>query len=256
MPDYIEYAARKGFYTSMPTNGLALKKYAEACVKLDQLEVSIDTLDREKFARRRGIDGLPTILSALDYIKGNLDHNTIQINAAVDLENLEDLPLLASYCQTRGFLLHTEAVHNVVRTTWKTEDVEMEREGLEKVARFVLALRKEYKCVRFYKDYYEFYRDDGFSKKFPCRSASHLINMRPDGSIQFPCAFVSLHRGVPQMSLREIYESPEVREIIAQSPEMWDFCKGCKIGCPYEVSAYRNSPLTAIRSAVDFLQLS
>jgi MoaA/NifB/PqqE/SkfB family radical SAM enzyme len=256
MPDYIEYATSKGFYTSMPTNGLALKRYAEACVKLDQLEVSIDTLDRHKFAQRRGIDGLPAILSALDYITGNLNHNTIQINAAVDLDNLEDLPALASYCQERGFLLHTEAVHNVVRTTWQTKDVEMERDALDKVADFVLDLRKQYKCVRFYKDYYKFYRDDGFSKKFPCRSASHLVNMRPDGSIQFPCAFVQLHRGAPEMSLREIYNSPEVRKIIMESPEMWDFCKGCKIGCPYEVSAYRNSPLTAMRSALDFLQLS
>jgi MoaA/NifB/PqqE/SkfB family radical SAM enzyme len=110
MPEYIDYAARKGFYTSMPTNGLALKRYADACVKLDQLEVSIDTLDREKFAQRRGIDGLPTLLAALDYIKGNLKHNTIQINAAVDLENLEDLPALADYCEERGFLLHTEGV--------------------------------------------------------------------------------------------------------------------------------------------------
>ncbi len=256
MPEYIEYAAHKGFYTSMPTNGLALKRYAEACVKLDQLEVSIDTLDREKFTKRRGIDGLPTILSALDYIKGNLRYNTIQINAAVDLENIEDLPALARYCQERGFLLHTEAVHNVARTTWQTEDVEMEREQLEKVASAVMELRKEYKCVRFYKQYYEFYSSGGFSKKFPCRSASHLINMRPDGSIQFPCAFVRLHSGAPQMSLLEIYESPEVRKIIAQAPDMWDFCKGCKIGCPYEVSAYRNSPFTAIRSARDFLQLS
>jgi hypothetical protein len=47
-----------------------------------------------------------------------------------------------------------------------------------------------------------------------------------------------------------------VRKLIAESPEMWDFCKGCKIGCPYEVSAYRNSPLTAMRSAWDFLQLA
>jgi MoaA/NifB/PqqE/SkfB family radical SAM enzyme len=255
VPDYIEYAARLGFYTSMPTNGLALKKYAEACVKLDQLEVSIDTLDREKFARRRGIDGLPTILAALDYIRGRLEHNTIQINAAVDTENLEDLPALAAYCEERGFLLHTEAVHNVVRTTWKTGDVEMRREELERVAAFVLELRKRHKCVRFYTDYYKFYRDDGFNEKFPCRSASHLVNMRPDGSIQFPCAFVSLHRGAPEMSLREIYGSPEVRKIIEQSPRMWDFCKGCKIGCPYEVSAYRNSPLTAVRSALDFLRV-
>jgi hypothetical protein len=143
-----------------------------------------------------------------------------------------------------------------VRTTWKTEDVEMEQEALDKVAAFVLKLKKEFKCVRFYTDYYKFYRNDGFSKKFPCRSASHLVNMRPDGSIQFPCAFVSLHRGAPEMSLREIYESPEVREIIRQSPQMWDFCKGCKIGCPYEVSAYRNSPLTAIRGALDFMQFT
>ncbi|MBV8855803.1 MAG: radical SAM protein [Acidobacteria bacterium] len=255
VPDYIEWAARLGFYTSMPTNGLALKKYAGACVKLDQLEVSIDTLDREKFAKRRGIDGLPTILAALDHIKGALEHNIIQINAAVDLENLEDLPALAAYCEERGFLLHTEAVHNVVRTTWKTEDVEMRREELDRVAAFVLELRRAHKCVRFYTDYYKFYRDDGFNEKFPCRSASHLVNMRPDGSIQFPCAFVSLHRGAPEMSLREIYDSPEVRKIVEQSPRMWDFCKGCKIGCPYEVSAYRNSPLTAVRSALDFLRL-
>jgi len=120
VPAYIEYAARKGFYTSMPTNGLALKKYAEACAALDQLEVSIDTLDRQKFAKRRGIDGLPTILDGLDHLLGKYPHHTIQINAAVDLDNLEDLPALAQFCQERGLLLHTEAVHNVVRTTWKT----------------------------------------------------------------------------------------------------------------------------------------
>jgi MoaA/NifB/PqqE/SkfB family radical SAM enzyme len=256
VPDYIEYASKKGFITSMPTNGLALKKCAEACAKLDQLEVSIDTLDREKFAKRRGIDGLPTILAALDHLLGTYEHHTIQINAAVDLDNLEDLPALAKYCQERGLLLHTEAVHNVVRTTWKTEDVELESAALDRVAAYLTNLRNEYKCVRFYRDYYEFYRNDGFTHKFPCRSASHLVNMRPDGSVQFPCAFVNVHRGLPEMPLAEIYASPEVQKLIAESPQMWDFCKGCKIGCPYEVSAYKNSPLLAIKSAADYFQLN
>ena len=40
VPDYIEYAARKGFYTSMPTNGLALRKYAAACARLRQRNFS------------------------------------------------------------------------------------------------------------------------------------------------------------------------------------------------------------------------
>jgi MoaA/NifB/PqqE/SkfB family radical SAM enzyme len=239
----------------MPTNGLALKKYAAACGTLDQLELSIDTLDRAKFARRRGIDGLPTILDGLDYLLG-LSHHAIQINAAVDLDNLDDLPALARFCDERGLVLHTEAVHNVVRTTWKTDDVELTARDLDIVAARLIELRRAFSCVRFYSDYYRFYRNDGFTKAFPCRSASHLVNMRPDGSIQFPCAFVSLHRGAPEMSLREIYGSPEVRRILAQSRNMWDFCKGCKIGCPYEVSAYRNSPLLAMRSAFDFLQLN
>jgi MoaA/NifB/PqqE/SkfB family radical SAM enzyme len=255
VPDYIEYAASKGFFTSMPTNGLALKRYAEACAKLDQLELSIDTLDREKFARRRGIDGLPTILAGLDHLLGTYERHTIQINAAVDLDNLDDLPELARFCTERGLLLHTEAVHNVVRTTWRTNDVELARQDLDRVAARLTELREAFKCVRFYTDYYEFYRNDGFTRRFPCRSASHLVNMRPDGSIQFPCAFVHRHRGAPDMTLREIYESPEVRQLIRESPEMWDFCRGCKIGCPYEVSAYRNSPLLAIRSAIDFLHL-
>ncbi|HEV3214230.1 MAG TPA: radical SAM protein [Vicinamibacterales bacterium] len=255
VPDYIEYAARKGFYTSMPTNGLALRKYAAACARLDQLEVSIDTLDRAKFARRRGIDGLPTILAALDHLLGEHQHHTIQINAAVDLDNLHDMPELARFCQDRGLLLHTEAVHNVVRTTWQTPDVEVGRQDLDTIAAFLMKLKRDFRCVRFYTDYYSFYRNGGFTKEFPCRSASHLVNIRPDGSVQFPCAFVHLHRGAPEMTLAEIYNAPEVRKIIQESPQMWDFCKGCKIGCPYEVSAYRNSPLLAIRSAFDFLQI-
>jgi MoaA/NifB/PqqE/SkfB family radical SAM enzyme len=255
MPDYIEYAAEKGFFTSMPTNGLALKRFASSCAKLDQLEISIDTLDREKFARRRGIDGLPTILDGLDHLLGNA-HHAIQVNAAVDLDTLDDLPALAKFCDERGLLLHTEAVHNVVRTTWRTEDVELGQRDLDTVASYLTALRAEFRCVRFYTDYYKFYRSDGFTKSFPCRSASHLVNIRPDGSIQFPCAFVQLHRGAPDMTLEDIYRSPEVRELIEQSAEMWDFCKGCKIGCPYEVSAYRNSPLLALRSAIDFLHLN
>jgi len=60
----------------------------------------------------------------------------------VDLENLEDLRRWR-YCQERGFLLHTEAVHNVVRTTWQTEDVEMEQEALDKGRALVLNLRKD-----------------------------------------------------------------------------------------------------------------
>jgi hypothetical protein len=44
--------------------------------------------------------------------------------------------------------------------------------------------------------------------------------------------------------------------IISQEATLWDFCKGCKIGCPYEVSAFTNSPMLALESGLNFLRIS
>jgi hypothetical protein len=68
-----------------------------------------------------------------------------------------------------------------------------------------------------------------------------------------PCAFVTLHKS--QAPLREILASDVAKKVIAQEATLWSFCKGCKIGCPYEVSAYTNSPMLAVESALDFLRL-
>jgi hypothetical protein len=77
--------------------------------------------------------------------------------------------------------------------------------------------------------------------------------MKPDGSIHLPCAFKTLHQS--QAPLREIFASQAARQIVAQEATLWDFCKGCKVGCPYEVSAFANSPTLALKSALNFLRL-
>src|SRR5205809_359579 len=114
-------------------------------------------------------------------------------------------------------------------------------------------LRASYpKNVRFYSHYYEFYRQGGFGPKFPCRHPSKLVSMKPDGSIHLPCAFMTLHQS--QAPLKEIFESETAKKIIAQEETLWDFCKGCKIGCLYEVSAFINIPFLAIESGLNFLR--
>jgi hypothetical protein len=77
--------------------------------------------------------------------------------------------------------------------------------------------------------------------------------MKPDGSVHLPCAFMTLFKS--QAPLREIFANEEVKKIIAQEATLWDFCKGCKIGCPYEVSAYTNSPMLALESGLNFLRV-
>jgi MoaA/NifB/PqqE/SkfB family radical SAM enzyme len=252
--DYIAYAADKGLWTSMPTNGLLIKKYAEGIARLDMLEVSIDSLDAKRFANRRGLDGLAKIVENLDYVLAKRRPFTTQINATVNLENLYDLPELARFCKQRHLVLHPEAVHNVMRGGELLPDAELHGKEIDTVELFLRELRSAYpKNVRFYTHYYDFYRNGGFGAKFPCRHPSKLISMKPDGSIHLPCAFKTLHKS--QAPLRQIFASEAARQIIAQETTLWDFCQGCKIGCPYEVSAFTNSPMLALRSGLDFLRL-
>jgi MoaA/NifB/PqqE/SkfB family radical SAM enzyme len=253
--DYIAYAADKGMWTSMPTNGLLIRKYAEGLQRLDMLEVSIDSLDPQRFAKRRGIDGLSKIIGNLEFVLTKRKPFTTQINAAVNLENLGDLPALAEFCRNHDLVLHPEAVHNVMRAGELLPDFELHGEQIDRVEQALRKLRKAFpKNVRFYSHYYDFYRKGGFGPDFPCRHPSKLISMKPDGSIHLPCAFMTLFQS--QAPLREIFAQREVKQIIAQEKTLWDFCKGCKIGCPYEVSAYTNSPALAVESALNFLRIN
>jgi len=252
--DYIAYAADKGFWTSMPTNGLLIRKHADGVARLDMLEISIDSLDEKVFAKRRGVDGLPTIVKNLDYVLTRRKPFTTQINAAVNMENLSGLQALAEFCKGRDLVLHPEAVHNVMREGELLPDAELHGDQIDIVERELRALRKSYpKNVRFYTHYYDFYRKGGFGPQFPCRHPSKLISMKPDGSIHLPCAFKTLFHS--QAPVREIFAHPEVKKIIAQEATLWDFCEGCKIGCPYEVSAFTNSPKLVVESALNFLRI-
>ena len=252
--DYIAYAADKGMWTSMPTNGLLIRKYADGVARLDMLEVSIDCLEPKRFAKRRGLDGLPTIISNLEYVLTKRKPFTTQINAVVNLENLDDLPGLAEFCRERDLVMHPEAVHNVMRQGKRLPDAELHGAEIDKVEQALRELRTCYpKNVRFYTHYYEFYRNGGFGMKFPCRHPSKLISMKPDGAVHLPCAFVTLYKS--QAPLREMFASEPVKKIVAQEATLWDFCNGCKIGCPYEVSAYTNSPMLALESGLNFLRI-
>jgi MoaA/NifB/PqqE/SkfB family radical SAM enzyme len=252
--DYIAYAADKGMWTSMPTNGLLIKKYADGVARLDMLEVSIDSLNPQRFAKRRGLDGLSKILDNLYFVLAKRKPLTTQINAAVNMENLEDLEPLAEFCKKNHLVLHPEAVHNVMRGGELLPDSELHGRQIDVVEKKLRGLRASYpENVRFYTHYYEFYRKGGFGSQFPCRHPSKLVSMKPDGSIHLPCAFMTLFKS--QAPLGEIFQMEEVKKIISQEATLWDFCKGCKIGCPYEVSAYTNSPMLALESGLNFLRL-
>ncbi|MEX2387305.1 MAG: radical SAM protein, partial [Phycisphaeraceae bacterium] len=90
---------------AMTTNGLTLphraREYAEA--GLQRLNVSLDTLDAERFARLTGVDGLPRVLEGLDAAEA-AGLGPIRINSVVVRgQNERDLPSLVRFGAERGF---------------------------------------------------------------------------------------------------------------------------------------------------------
>jgi cyclic pyranopterin phosphate synthase len=89
---------------AMTTNGLTLAGWAEAYAQagLRRVNVSVDSLDPERFARITGVDGLQRVLSGIEAaVQAGLD--PVRLNAVVTRgANDDELPGLVSYAAERG----------------------------------------------------------------------------------------------------------------------------------------------------------
>ena len=84
---------------AMTTNGLTLVKRAEqyAAAGLRRVNVSLDSLDRQRYAELTGVDGLPRVLDGIDAAKaakiGPIKINTVVVKG----QNERDLPELVRF---------------------------------------------------------------------------------------------------------------------------------------------------------------
>ena len=99
-------AAAPGMPMSMTTNGIGLDKVATRLVEagLGRVNVSVDTIDREHFARLTRRDRLPAVLAGIDgAVRAGM--GPIKLNAVLMRETLEDAPALLAWAIERGLRL-------------------------------------------------------------------------------------------------------------------------------------------------------
>ena len=98
--------AAPGIPLSMTTNGIGLDKRAAAlkAAGLSRINVSLDTVDREHFARLTRRDRLPAVLAGL---RGAADAGLgpIKVNAVLMRETLDDAPTLLEFALAHGLRL-------------------------------------------------------------------------------------------------------------------------------------------------------
>ncbi|MFA7270538.1 MAG: GTP 3',8-cyclase MoaA [Sterolibacterium sp.] len=92
---------------SLSTNGTQLKSYAGRLrnAGVSRLNVSLDTLDRARFAEITGRDVLPGVLDGLDAARAE-NFRLIKINMVALADTTDDeVDAMTAYCLERGFVL-------------------------------------------------------------------------------------------------------------------------------------------------------
>lgn len=108
-PDLIDIIGRIAHINAVrdlaiSTNGLTLASHAKAYKNagLNRVNISLDSLDTDRFARMTGVDALPRVLEGIDAaLESGL--SPVKINTVVlKGENLNDLPALVTFAASRG----------------------------------------------------------------------------------------------------------------------------------------------------------
>jgi len=92
---------------AVTTNGLTLaaSAYDYAAAGLSRVNISLDTLDRERFARMTGVDGLNRVVKGIDTALA-VGLSPVKLNTVVIRgENEEELPALVDFAAARGIAI-------------------------------------------------------------------------------------------------------------------------------------------------------
>lgn len=109
LPEILALADRSDLLYALNTNGTAVTDSALEAVRaapgLLQVAVSIDSLDRERYAFLRGRDQLRQALAGLERLRACGLPAPLKVNVAVSRHNFTELPAFLAFVRARGLFL-------------------------------------------------------------------------------------------------------------------------------------------------------
>jgi cyclic pyranopterin phosphate synthase len=144
---------------SITTNGYLLERDAEALVRAGatRFNVSIDSLQRDRFFEMTRRDALPRVLRGLEVLAGYPEAHPIKVNAVAmrgftedevlpfaqfarehpyEVRFIEFMPLDADHAWTPDSVLSGEEIRAIIEQRWELEPVQREAHATARVYRF------------------------------------------------------------------------------------------------------------------------
>ncbi|WP_048096128.1 radical SAM protein [Geoglobus ahangari] len=236
--EQIVSAARDyGFYTTLVTNGLLLKR--RGLSGLDLLTVSLDTLDREKFARITGVNALNEVVDAIKWASERFRMN---VNVVVHEENANEIFRLVEFADSLGIGITFEPVSSYFAGCASISPKTLRRTFAE-----ILRLKRDYRCIWNTEGYLRLVME---TQNFPCLPY-FLLRVNPDGTVIAPCYEVD-HVAVGNLTSQTL-KSVVSSDAFIKSCEVGE-CGKCYLLCYVEPSMVFSSLRWAVKSIYGILK--
>ncbi len=231
LPEILAYAKARGFSTIQTTDGTLYRRRAEELVgRIDFLHFSLDTVDREVYRKRRGVDRLPEVLAAID--RAHELGQPFDFLTTVDNTSLEAVPGVIGLAEQYG----TRVSLNPIFSYFKDEA------GLSASAFDRLEEWSRRPSVYLNTDQLALIRSGGNRVAEPtCGAMTQNIVISQDGYLLLPCYHQTEER--VKIGPDGIRAAMARTEQIAHLEGRYDFCEGCTINCYMKTARLRTEEL-------------
>lgn len=254
--EIIELLACMGFRVSILSNGIALdEKFLQSLEKsadrnLLSVTVSLDTLDRKKYRRIRGVDALPKVLGNIRTLsKSGIPG---EIHATVTSVNYKELPALKGFAEGLGLKFSFNSYSEAVSYA-SARDAGLSLSGKETTEKVITEMERvaggmDILTKAFTDDNVRHLRGEDIG---PCDAFRHSLRVTADGRLS-PCL-----------------ELPPVMDLLAEDINgKWDGVKRaamprikacyektpCFYGCTRGMGSIKKRPLAAACGALSALR--
>ena len=220
-----EFARSKKMQTSITTNTLLYKKYAEALAgKVNLLHFSLDSPDEEEHNSIRKVNCYNSVLKSIDIAKGLGEFPDILFTVTND--TYKKLPRMHELAAKHDLLLIVNPVFSYFGNPG------LSNEAMDFVEEYVQGKSDVYLNPSFIK----LRRNGGNHIDKPlCKAVSRVMVISPMNEIILPCYHFGKDKIKIDKPIKEIQESEKYKYFLSMEGQ-FNFCEGCTVNCYFEPS--------------------
>lgn len=220
-----EFAKKNKMQTSITTNSLLYKKYAEGLAgKVNLFHFSLDSPDEEEHNKIRKIDCYNSVFESIELAKSLGEYPDILFTVTND--TYKKLPRMHELAAERELVLLVNPVFSYFGNPG------LSNEAMDFVEEYVDGKSDVYINPSFLK----LRRNGGNHIDDPlCKAVSRVIVISPMNEIILPCYHFEDEKIKIDRPIKEIQQTEKYKHFLANEGK-FDFCEGCTVNCYFEPS--------------------